>query len=291
MHTNFGASLRSLFTFSDSTGDYERLVNSEIFRLLPADLMRLLRDPLYAEEHSHLLVTTIPSPSDHTIAERKIASPFILEKICKTVFEDRTDDIRTFYDTLRRGAEMNSAAGMFFEARVHQVLREGGVINLFPISCVEENPAVNYVYSEYTEENPKRLVLPRSTEEVVSKAQTEAPVTGIYYRPVEKNFPAFDSWLCYQPTPEDDPIHLRFQMTLAMTHSVAKKGLECMDRLVPGKAVKFLVVVTEEGIRPKMYVPKDYIDKKLGGGDPNTKFPVYHLPLTRDQIFSSLPRD
>ena len=295
MHITFGASLRNLFMFSDGTNDYERLVDLEISKLHPAELTKQLRNPLGAQGNSHLLVTTTPSPSDRTISERKISSLLIFEKICKMVFNDRTDQIRTFYDTLRNDEQINSAAGMFFEARVHQVLREGGVINLFPIRCKNTTPTVNYVYSEYAEEATKRLVLPASPEEVVSKGQIEAPVACIYYRPLEKNFLAFDSWLCLQPTPEDKPIHLRFQITLAQNHHVAMKGLEFMDVFVSDQAVeKYLVVVTEEGIHPTMSAPKDYLDrklKKLKDGDPNTALPMYHLSLTRDQVFSSLPQD
>lgn len=66
--------------FAHDISSYETQVNQEVRKLSPSDLDESFRDPLYAEENTHLLISIGPSPINRTKPDKKNISPYVLEK-------------------------------------------------------------------------------------------------------------------------------------------------------------------------------------------------------------------
>lgn len=266
------------------------MLNGELACVSPADLGKLFNYPEDPTEGSHFLVTTRPSQTDPSESERVIASQFVLEQLCERVLKSRLNQIYEFYCTLRDTGN-DATAGMLFEHLVHRLLGKGGrELHLHRIKdtkCTKQGDA-NYVFGNYTKKPVCHLSFPPPppTAKTVSKDTMVVPQKNTYYRPSEKNFATFDSWILVPHPSHQTPILLAFQMTLNKTyHSVEPTGLEFMDKWAQGFE-RWLVVVTEQGIQPGMRVPKNYLNSKLEGRSTDEAFPVFHLPLTREELCS-----
>lgn len=99
MHCKYGASLRDLFLFHDAPTRYDRLVEIELTKLSPQNLQHLLNNTADPTDDAHLLVSTGPSYGDRTIAERKITSDYVLERIGVRVFGGSIREVKRLCKT------------------------------------------------------------------------------------------------------------------------------------------------------------------------------------------------
>jgi len=289
MHDKYGASLRSLL----STGDpdqYEGFIKMEAGRLSLERLIKILGYGCKFTDASDLLISTDPSPTGRTRSERSIVSKYVLEIIWKVVLKGKVEKLRELYDSLRDKPAVSTAAGMIFEFRVHQLLQEGRILDLFSICGRISDEGVNVIYDKHATTNPACVTLPKLKESLFAN-EAEIPFeVGTYYRPQNTNFPSIDSWVPVQLPFQEDPILFLFRITLNMTkHNVKKSDLDRIDKF--GKGVqKCLVVITPMGVQPDIIVPwEDHLKNKSSSGvDPNLVFPVFHHQISYDELFPPL---
>ena len=279
MHNKYGASLGNMIRFANNPNTFEDMLIRELVKVSPTELEKLYKYPTDLGESSHLLVTTRPSETDPTLPTRDFPSEYVLNRICKQVFKDRADQLSDFYCILREEPQTSAAAGMLFEAQVHRFLRKGGRFNLFRIKDRDSN----YVFSNFTGMVTDYLILPDSKEVITTKATMVTPELNVYYHPA-KNFTIFDSWILTQPHPQEPPVLLTFQMAFGQnTRTVDSGSLRFMDKVVPGFD-RWLIVVTNSEMGPEFTGPKEYLEE-LNGQSLDEEFPVFHLPLTKEDVF------
>ena len=194
----------------------------------------------------------------------------------------QVDDSLFFYSLFQHSPDFAAAAGWIFEFRMHQLLQEGGPIELFPIVGARAN--TNFAWKDYKAtvngKNPMFLQLPPSEESpLVEQAELDV---GHYYRPQANNFPAIDSLLLIHP-PNESPILLMFQMTRDKDgHGINKCGLIKVDAFnLPPNTRKYYVVVTPYDIHPKIMASLSYLEDE----DSGQAFSVFHYPVHEDAIF------
>ena len=296
MYNKYGASAGYLLGHANNPMNYERMVLSQVLELSPLDLEELFRDPTHTKRRVHFLISAHPSLIDPTKPESKVASQYIVDKICMEVLENQVDEVRKICEMLQDGGQMDATGRMFFKYRVHQFLREGRAVKIFPILSKTKGNKLEgncYVYDDYTATDTgvpmSCLGLPKLEEKVIYAEETGTAEVGIYYRAAEGNFPSVDSWLHLRLDPQVPPTLLRFQMSLTeTTYAVEKAGLDRVDGLISAEK-KLLVVITEKGIQPKILVPVDCLAGKLDACSPDTVFPVFHLPLSKEELFANHP--
>ncbi|KAF9645194.1 hypothetical protein BDM02DRAFT_681763 [Thelephora ganbajun] len=88
-HRTYGASLESLFRFFEDPACYGELVTREAKKLSSSDSYKVFQYAADTPDISDYLISTGPLPDDRTRPERKIASKFVLEKICARVIWER----------------------------------------------------------------------------------------------------------------------------------------------------------------------------------------------------------
>ena len=274
--------------FADRPDMYRREVLSEICELSPERLTNLLRSANNATDDS-LLVSTGPSPGDRTKPKGAVASQYILEECCGRILKGEVEQMKTMFNILYKQPDQSAIPGMLFEHRAHQFLQEERILDLFPILASTTPENENYVYKDYTsaKHKTKRVSLPKLAERTVTKETTAANHSNTYYRPQSTNFPAIGSWVFHQPQYYSETF-LAFQMTLdAEKLDVKQVNLDRMDKLVPGRHQKYLVIFTPKGVEPHITVPAKHIAGKIGyGRDVNEAFPVFHCPIDIAALFS-----
>jgi hypothetical protein len=301
LHSPRGSSLRMLTNFFDNPDGYKASVDREVAKISYDDLWSLFKNPIDRSEASHFLVSTGPSESDRTKHSRWPTSDYAVEAICRDVFKNKADKIRELYDMVRGEPEMNATSGMFFEHQVHQLLRKGRTFDLYQIKYRKRGKA-NHHFDDYTATDSKtptiQLTVPASDGKFNSRtaphgctgAKYDAyfrPDVNVYYRPKESNFPTIDSWIHTAANHRNSSTLFAFQITLNQTkHDLKEIGLDFIDKTMAKGIEKALIIVTE-GEQPKIDVPNTYLDAKLvgGSGAVDEIFPVYHLPLTREELF------
>jgi len=174
---------------------------------------------------------------------------------------------------------------------MHESIRNGRVITLFPIHPSPYDGEVNVLYNDYTasvnRKNPTILKLPKSDEYPLTR-KTQELTMGHYHRPKSSNFPAVDSLFLVQPAGRTIPILLMLQMTRARgVHETKLGGLQMIDDMeLPSKALKYYVVVTPEGIHPTITVPREYFENEDGEiMSFSRKLRVLHCPVSFDELF------
>ena len=192
-----------------------------------------------------------------------------------------------YYNTFRNHPFGATSAGWVFEFRMHQVLQERRTIQL--VRMHGHVAQVNYIYETPTAPDQTTVHLAVSTEVDIVEATKAQLKRNQYYRPESTTFPAIDSLLLI-PTPNGDPtdVLLMFQITRNRTdHDVNQKGLEWLGRLkLPSNTRKYFVVVTPEGIHPKITAPIKYFeDAGMGGVEPDEAFPVFQSFFNTETIF------
>jgi hypothetical protein len=118
MYLTYGASSQGLFLYASDQDRYRRMVKAEINKLSRRDLIRLLQSADYVNDSSDLLVSTGPSPTDRSVPERKIASPYVFEECRKRALSDLDGELRWFRLALDSDPAMSTAHGAELEHRV-----------------------------------------------------------------------------------------------------------------------------------------------------------------------------
>jgi hypothetical protein len=208
-----------LFLSAHRPDVYNRAVISEINKLSPSGLDRLLQFADNATKNSNYLMSIGPLSTDRTKPERKSASPCVLGECCKRVLKNQVEEMRELYDTLRSEPTTSTAASMVFEHRVHQFLQEKRVIDLFPILGHISTQGKNVVYDDYTatgnEACRNRVALPVLKEVIFTDKTGTTLEVNTYYCVRSVKFPAIGSWLLAQPIPRNplSSSHFRLHST------------------------------------------------------------------------------
>jgi len=130
LYTMYGASPRSLFLYADRPTLYDEIVTREIYSPSPDTLRGLLVSADKATNTSHFLVTTGPLADDRTRPEGKLTSVYVFARFCELVLLNRVEVLKDFYEALHLTPTTACSAGMVFEHRAHQFLREGRILDL-----------------------------------------------------------------------------------------------------------------------------------------------------------------
>jgi len=211
MHLAYGASLRSLFAFANTPDIYHALVLSETKGLSTDGLANLLLFPGTTADDCHYLTSTGPLSADRTELDRKVASQYIFGECCRQILRDGVKQLRRFYDMLRNEPRTAASAGMIFEHRAHQFLREGRVIDLLPLFANASPEGGSYVVKGYRDSNPVQFTLPKMGEHVVDEKTEHTHELSTYYRPQSADFPSIDSWILIRYDPQDGSSSLCFR--------------------------------------------------------------------------------
>jgi len=265
LYHKYGASTRDLFNFR-RPDLYEQVVNEEIDKLSSDDFTKLFKAIDNTTIQSHYLISTGPLPTNRAMPERKAVSKYVLGKILNRAYSNQIGRIK-----------------MIYECQVHYLLQKEGVINLLPIHYDPVDRGINVIYKNYsaTDSAKIRVALPKSKELRFDDPPTPLEL-DTYYVLQSSNCPTFDSLLLVQPNPRGPPILLAFQMTVGNECDAKKIDLDMVDKMVAEvkDIKKYLVVVTPEGMRPKITVPRTYLTEEfLDGRNPDEVFPVYHLQV------------
>jgi len=291
LYATYGASPKSLFSYSGTPGTYDEIVTSEINQLSPNGLAELLSTNK-ATDNSHLLVTTGPLPNDRTRPERKMTSLHIFAEFCRLTLGNRVEMMKDCYDTLCLTPTTYSAAGMVFKYRAHQFLQEGRTLDIFPIlasSQPQGETNLRYIYNEYTDDArcSQRFILPRLEVCLIGKGTQCTYEPGVYYRPRNPNSSSVDSWVLVQPDSQNAPIILAFQITINREKDDAEKsGLDWLGESAPRNAQMYHVILAPEGVKPEINASTDRLTAGfLGGGEVNAAFRLFHCTINTVELF------
>ena len=287
LHATYGASLRNLFVYANRPDSYHKVVISEIEKLSAEKLRKLLSSADDSPDNSHYLMSTSPMPHDRTEPKRKVISQDVLGECCKRVLKDDAEELKKLYDMLRGEKSMAASAGMVFEHGVHQYIREGGVLNLFPLLANPSPRGGNYVFEDYHPTHSSPFKLPRMEEYFVGKETDHTHELHTYFRPLSTNFASFDSWVITRQTVDGRRFLLTFQITINKKHhNLKKEGLDRLQELAPDDALVCPVILTPMGVEPRITVPTSYLTAAfLGGKALNDAFPVSYLQVDPDELF------
>ena len=269
--------------YASDPGRYKDLIIHEIAKVNPDKLHHALNDPFF-DNISHLILIVEPS-SSRSVYTKRIASRRVFQLLWDRHLRHMIAHIAYFYDLFRTSPTTAVSAGWIFEFRMHQLLAVQRAIRIFPITQAEAG-SVNYIYKDYPGENAVDLQWTGSQEEPLD-LEGEF-IANRYYRPTSTNFPAIDSLLLIHPPDKSPPILLMFQITRNTNeHDVNLGGLQKVDELgLQPNTRKYYVVVTPEGVQPKISVPKKY--HKVEGVKPQLPENVLHVfnyPIHRDELF------
>jgi len=270
--------------------DYARKVRKEVNKTTSESLRQAVCDPESCDL-SHIIITIIPSPDNRDEPEVDFASEGVFRLVWDKHLHSRIDEMEYYYN-LFSASKTSAAAGWIFESRMHQVLRSGGTIQLFPIRSSGKG-GVNIIYNNHTASQHWN---DSTTLEMLPSAEYALDTTielkkNHYYRPAAKNFPTIDSLFLVHPDGEPLPILLMFQITRSGEHDVKIGHLRTVDNLhFPGPVKKYYVIVTPEQGFPQIKVPIQYFKEDRGvsvdfGKSADEAFPVFHYLVHPDDLF------
>ena len=273
--------------------DYMKKVREAVDKTPPEALKQAVRDP-ESSDFSHIIITIFPSPADRDSFEVDFASLAVFQLVWDKYLHSRIDDMAYYYDLFSASKISATAAGWIFEFRMHQVLRSGGTIQLFPILSSGKGDA-NLIYNNHTASRHRK-----DLKTLESLPSAEYPLTtathleeNCYYRPEAKNFPTIDSLLIVHPDGEPLPILLMFQITRSGHHDAKIGGLRKVDNLhLPAPIKKYYVVVTPENAYPQITVPIRYFVEDRGvsvdvGRSADEEFPVFQYLVRLENLFQN----
>ncbi|KAF9647700.1 hypothetical protein BDM02DRAFT_3129593 [Thelephora ganbajun] len=287
LRNEFGASPRNLDLYGDVPAEYEALVRQEIADISPEQLRYVFLNPK-SRRHSHYIITAEPSPTDRFIPVMNVVSRHVFELLWEKHIKHRAGDMAYFHDLFLASPVTAVTAGWLFELRMHQLLANQRTIRLFPIlGCHDQ---VDLIYNDYTaseeRKDPANVQLTASEErDLLEGAQLQK---DRYYRPKITNFPAIDSLLLVHPPGEPSPILLMFQITRnKQDHDANVRGLDKVKNMgLPPDACRYYVVVTPEGVQPKIMVSMEYFGENIRQILPDEVFPVFHYPVREKEMFT-----
>ena len=284
MHVKFGADPRSLALYAHNPDRYESIVVKEIIGASSDDLRYSSYNP--DSTHHHIFVIS-PLPTNRCTFQKTIASRHVFELLWEWHLKDQIPDMKYFYSRYRGDPTTAPIAGSWiFESRVHQLLRKEQEIRVLPLTPAgpRRRGPITSLDKRKTPKSPPHLRLPSSDEQSLAGGLS----TGSYYRPKSANFPTIDSLLLarYEHTRRDVLLLFRIAYTTEKIN-VSKDSLRGIDELVLPQinTTKWYMVVTPEGVEPKVKVPFAYFGME-GGGFPHGKgISLFHYPVPADVLF------
>jgi hypothetical protein len=233
-----------------------------------------------------------PTPESRFRSQKRIASRAVFTLLWNAHIKLELPDMRHLYNFFRKSPFTASDAGWMFEFRMHQFLRQGKVIRLFPVGSHVEK--ANLLYDDYSAsregKDPKVLRLTGSDE--YSLGEAAKLKIGRYYRSPATDSTTLDSLLLMRPPNEPWPILLMFKFIRNETeHCVNEDDLCRIDKLaLPLNTRRYFVVVTLHDTLPQIVTPKAYFSprgKRLRG--PDEAFEMFHSPVSIDTLFPPPP--
>ena len=278
MHNEFGASPRYLGLYANRLSDYESHLHHEI---------GWVRDPLSAflDPTSYSIVTIEPSPTSRFSFVTTARSRRVFELFWKRRLNYETRNTLYLYDYFRENPISAAAAGWIFELSMHEMLKKGQIIQLFPV--LGRRKEADLIYDNYAasngRNNPTSLQLTRSEEYPFIEGHKLR--RDRYYR-VESTNSAVHSLLLIRP-PGELPILLIFRMIHDQGEYDANMDglLKINDSNVSPKARRCCVVVTPENFHPEIKVPMEYFGDKGRQMPPDEVFRVFHCPVSMNKLF------
>ena len=285
LYKTYGASCRHLFECATDPERYQTLVQSAVESV--DDLLHALTRPSTITETSHLVVLLEPSPQDRSSCQVKIITRAVLEMVWRRHLEHKAIRARDFYELFLEHSSMAASAGLIFEFRIHQLLRQGQCIEVFRVNA--NSDALSHVYSEYQatiDRDPEESLsfeLPPSGENLLHGGITSL-VVGRYYRLASSTF---DSLILLEPDWSNHHVLLIFRITRNKTNlDVKKEGLVQVKKLnLPNRTKMYYVAITPEELHPTITIDRDCLDV-IGKGEPENLLPVYHYPVTQSRLFN-----
>ena len=127
--------------------------------------------------------------------------------------------------------------------------------------------------------------LPKSREH--PPVEADVLLENLYYLPGTSNFPAADSFIVIRPSPDSDPILVICQITLnTKSHDVNKTGLLRIHKLkLPANTRMYYVVITPEGVEPKITIPKGCFEMKGKGKLGDDIIRAFNYAIPEDKVF------
>jgi len=183
-----------------------------INEIQPGQLRQAFYNP-GSYDFSHLIVTIWPSLPNHYSYRTEFASWPIAKALWQKRIRFQIDDMEHLYRLFHRDI-LSPSATWIFKFRMHELLRSGQTIRIFPILRSRNKGVANLIYGNYAASRNRRdrvnLALPVSSEyPLTEEVQLEE---DLYYYSESSNF-AVDSLLLIHP-PGESPILLMFQMTV-----------------------------------------------------------------------------
>ena len=197
---------------------YKGLVDSQA-RAAPPDILRSVFQASEPCAVFHLVTHIEPSPSSRSTCRNRVASRGAFE-ILWARLKYQVSDMRFYHGLLGRSPDTACALGWIFELRMHQLLREGNLIQLFPI------------YGHLTSKEDKiqkDIPLPESGEHLLDEG--DLLCVGHYYHLQTANFTTIDSLFFIHPPGEPSPILLAFQIRHNTVCDVDEEELRRVNRL------------------------------------------------------------
>ena len=279
LYDTYRAPPRELALYGSKPETIQQLVETQVEKM-DFDAMRNALWSTDSSKSFHLIMRVEPSNSRFKPC-KMIASPFAFNLLWDRHLRDQVSETAHFYNLVSEGGPGTASnAGWIFEFRMHQLIRQGYLMKLFPIGRTRSTSTKFDVYNNYTnfhnERNAEHFQLAESQEETLGEG-IKLKVNQ-YYRPTAPNFPSIDSVLLIHPA-NSSPILLMFQFTRRKDEYDAKEdGLNQVDGLrVPRGTRKYLVVVTPSGREPQIRSPKGRFE--------NEHVLVYHHPVQRRTLF------
>jgi hypothetical protein len=278
LYDNYRASPRELGAYAPVPEEFEGLVLAQVQQMLPDTLRRALQAP-DSDESSHLITRAEPSSTARFLTKKTIASPGAFKLLWNEHLKHQVSDTAYFYNIFQSGGSITaSAAGWIFEFRMHELLTQGYLINLFPLRLRSTNERRKFdVYDKSADSYERNFQLAASSEYPLDRGINLE--LDRYYRPEARNFPTIDSLPLIRPINEASPILLMFQMTRSQDgHGVEEAGLEIINGLMfpPGTRM-YYVVVTPLGTEPQIRVPTGCFQDVH----------VFHHPVHPNTLFPS----
>ncbi len=279
LYDTYRAPPRELALYGNKPETFRMLVEEQVENMDFNAMRNALWSTAFCQS-SHLIMCIEPSDSRFK-PSKTIASPFAFKLLWDRHLRAQVSETAHFYDLVSEGGPGTaSCAGWIFEFQMHQLLRQGYLMSLFPISRTRSTSTKFDVYNDYTNSHNER----DAEHFQLAALQEEALDEGIelkvnhYYRPMATNFSTINSVFLIHPA-NSLPILLMFQITWRKDEYDAKDGgLNQVDGLrIPPGTRKYLVVVTPSGGEPKIQSPKGRFE--------NEHVLVYHHPVQRRTLF------
>ena len=278
LYNTYSASPRELVHFARRPNEYKILVARQVQQIKPGTLLFALQSPDF-EGTCDLITRVEPSPTSRFVHERTIASRGVFELLWERYLKNRIAEMKCCYNDFKSSSVTAPAAGWIFELRMHQLLRQGYPLKLFPLGLGTAESKKFDIYDDYKAShkrgNAKNHQLAVSQEHHLAKwAQLQV---NHYYRPSAILIPTIDSLLLVHPFGKLSPILLTFQMTRdEEERRMSEDGLRGIEDLeFPSDTRRYHVVVTPRGMEPRMRIPRGCFKRAN----------VFHHPVDEDALF------